>query len=141
MGADTSGIRGLVSDAIGALDGWTVSRWGPDLFGRDTDHLMHQSYCVEVPETAVMAADGRQRVSEGLLVESTVLVRWAWRLRGDAQSADYDASLDAEQDIAGAARGITTAHVLVGSMTRTSRPEGWVLGTVRLRAIHRYALA
>lgn len=138
---DTSTIRGLVVAAIGALPGWTVSKWGPDLFGRDSDHVLHHSYVVSVPETALNPREQRQRVSEGLLVESFVEVSWAHRLRGDAQSADYDAMLDAEQDLVGAVRAISTEHVLVERMSRRSVAEGWILSTARFKAVHLYALA
>lgn len=138
---DTSTVRGLITSAIAGLSGWTVSRWGPDLFGRDTDHVMHHCFTVAVPESRVHSRDGRQRVSEGLLVESTVTVQWAHRLRADAQADDYDAALDAEQDVVAACRGISNAHVLISSMTRRAALEGWVLGTITLTVLHRYTLS
>lgn len=137
---DTSALRQLVSAAIDGLTGWTVSRWSPDLFGRDTDHMMHHAFVVSVPETSLNPREQRQRVTEGLLVESVVEVSWAHRLRGDAQSADYSTMLDDEQDLVGVVRAISTAHILVERMSRRAVAEGWILGTVRFRAIHRYAL-
>lgn len=138
---DTSGIRTLVSGVIAALSGWTVSRWAPDLFGRDTDKLMPRAFVVAVPETRVLPRDGRQRVAEGLLVDSTVVVTWAYRLRGDAASTDYDAMLNAEQDLVGAVRAISSQHCLVASMGRKAGPEGWIIGTATFQIVHRYALA
>lgn len=137
---ETSRVRGAISDAIAGLDGWTKSRWAPDLYGKDTDHLLHHSFAVGVTTTSPDSRDNRQRVSEGLLVASTVEVQWAHRLRGDAQSADYDAMLDDEQAMVGAVRSLATFHVLVESMERRAGPEGWILGRVRFRAVHRYGL-
>ena len=137
---DTSTMRGLITSAVGALEGWTQSRWGPDLFGRDTDHLMHHTYTVAVTDTQVHNRDGRQRVSEGLLVTSKVQVLWAHRLRGDAQQDDYDGALDAEQSVTAACRAISDSHVLIDSMTRRTAMEGWVLGTITLSVLHRYSL-
>lgn len=140
MTGDTSGLRMLVSRAIDAMQGWTVSRWAPGLFGRDTDHLMHLSFVVDVPDTSVSNRDGRQRLTEGLLVESTIEVQWAYRLKVDAQSASYGEMLDAEQKLVAAVRGIETAHVTVDRLSRRAGPEGWIIGTARFRSVHRYAL-
>lgn len=139
MGSDTSGLRQTITAAIAAA-GWTPSRWGPELWGRDTDHLLHLAFVVAMPATEVDGRENRQRVSEGLLVRSRVEVHWAYRLRGDAQSGDYDAALDAEQGLTAAVRGIATEHVLVDGLTRKTDPAGWVLGTIRFVAVHRYAL-
>lgn len=137
---DVATVRGLVTSAIDALSGWTPSRFAPELFGRDTDGLVHHSFAVAVPETEVHARDGRQRVAEGLLVTSRVEVYWAHRLRADAQSTDYDAAANAEDDLVAAVRAISNAHVLVQRMTRRAVPEGWVLGTVTFTVLHRYSL-
>lgn len=140
MASDTSSARQAVTAAIAALDGWTVSRFAPELFGRDAGQLLHHAFAVGVPDTTDHPRDGRQRRSEGLLVTSTVVVTWAHRLRGDAQDGDYDAALDAEQDLVGAVKAISDAHVTVQRMTRRALPEGWVLGSVTFAVLHRYAL-
>jgi len=136
---DTSSVRQTVSAAIAALDGWTASRWGPELFGRDTAHMMHHAFVVSMPETELTTSQ-RQKVAEGLVVTTTLEVQWAHNLRGDGQLADYDAALDAEQDVVGAVRGIATLHVLFQRATRRVVAEGWVLGTVRFQAVHLYRL-
>jgi hypothetical protein len=138
---DTSVVRGLVSDAIGALSGWHASRWAPDLFGRDIGTELHHTYVVSVPETTPHVRDGRQRVTEGLLVTSKIEVTWAHLLQVDGQSDAYDDMLDAEQELVGALRGIANAHVVITGMTRKPAAEGWILGTVTADVLHRYALA
>lgn len=137
---DVATVRQAVIAVIALLDGWTLSRFAFELFGRDTDQLTHHAFSVGVPETADHPRDGRQRVAEGLLVTSTVEVKWAHRLRADAQSNDYDAALDAEQQLVAAVKGISDKHVLVVRMTRRAVPEGWVLGSVTFTILHRYAL-
>lgn len=140
MAGDVTIVRQAVIAAVQALNGWTLSRFAPELFSRNTDHLMHQAYSVGVPATEVHPRDGRQRVSEGLLVTSTVEVTWAYRLRGDAQSDDYDAAADAEQELVGAVKAISDQHVTAVRFVRRAAPEGWVLGTATFTVLHRYAL-
>ena len=138
---DVSAVRSTISGVIEALDGWMVSRWTPDLFGSDTDTVLHHAFAIGIADTAVHQPEGRQRPSEGLRqVESTVVVFWAHRIRGDNQVADYDAALDAEQDVVKAVKSIATMHILVEQMNRRAGPEGYMLGSIRLRVIHNYAL-
>jgi hypothetical protein len=139
MPGDVATVRGLIIAAIDALDGWTPSRFAPELFGRDTDRLLHHSFAVGVPSTE--PKDGRQSLTDGCLVISTVEVQWAHRLRGDAQSGDYDDATDAEQALVQAVVGISTQHVLIQRLTRRAAAEGWVIGTATFQVIHRYALA
>lgn len=139
MPSETSTLRAAVTTAVDALTGWSVSRFAPELFGRDTDQLSHHSFAVAVSVSE--PRDGRQSLSDGLLSVSTVDVHWAHRLRADAQSADYSAALDAEQDLVKAVVGVNTQHLLVQRLSRTSRPEGWVSGTATFQAVHRYALS
>lgn len=141
MPTDTSTLRGAIVTAVEALSGWTVSRFAPDLYGRDADQLVHHGFSVSIPDTAPVSREARQRVSEGLLVQSIVEIRWAHRLRADAQSDDYDDALNVEQDLIGAVRGIAAHHVLVTRVTRRADPAGWVLGVATFTAVHRYALA
>jgi hypothetical protein len=136
--ADIATIRALVVAAIRTLSGWTQSRFAPELFGRDTDSLLHHSFAVGVPTTEVR--DGRQGLSEGALVYSTIEVQWAHRLRADAQNGDYDAATDAEQDLVKKVVAISTKHVLVKRLTRRATVDGWVLGTATFEVGHRFTL-
>lgn len=140
MSGDVATVRQVISDAIGGLSGWTKSRWAPDLWGRDTDHVMHHAYVVTAADTTAHPRDGRQRPADGLLVTTSIEIQWAHRLRGDAQSTDYDAALDAEQDAIKAIKAITSLHVTIEAMGRRAALDGWVLGTIRVSVLHRYAL-
>lgn len=139
MGTSVAEIRGLVTAAIAALDGWAVSRFAPEYFGRDADQLMHHAFAVGAPATE--PRDPRQGLTEGMLCTTTVEVQWAHRLRGDAQSADYDAALNAEQDLVKAVVGVSSQHVLVVRLTRSAKLEGWVIGTSTFGVLHFYALS
>ena len=138
MAGSVATLRGLVIAAIDGLSGWTHSRWVPELFGADANSLMHHAFAVAVPEST--AFEQRQRVAEGLYVDSVIEVRWAHRLRGDAQSTDYDGMLDAESAMIAAVLGITAARITSTSLTRAAVAEGWVVGTARFRCAHRIAL-
>lgn len=140
MPTDTSTLRGAIVAAIEAL-GWTASRFAPDLYGRDAEQLVHHGFSVTIPDTAPVSRETRQRVSEGLLVQSVVEIRWAHRLRADSQIGDYDEALNVEQELIGAVRGIAAHHVTVTRITRRADPSGWVLGVATFTATHRYALA
>ena len=132
-------LRQAVIAAVSLLDGWTLSKFAPELFGRDTDQLSHHSFTVGIPSTE--PRDAEQSLAWEMLSASTVEVQWAHRLRGDAQSADYDAACDAEQDVVKAVIGISSQHFLVTRLVRAAKAEGWVTGTATFSAIHRYALA
>lgn len=140
MAGDVAAIRDLVISAIDALSGWTPSRFAPEFFGKDTDNLSHHSFAVAVTSTEPLP-NQTQSLAYGTNVFSTVEVQWAHRLRGDAQSADYDAGCDAEQDIVKACVGISSQHVLLQRLTRTAKAEGWIMGTATFRVQHRYSLA
>lgn len=139
MAGSVATLRGRVITAIDALTGWTPSRYVPELFGADVNQLMHHAFAVSVPDSTPV--EQRQRVAEGLLVESTVEVRWAHRLRGDAQSTDYDGMADAEAPMVAAVLGITAQRCVCTSLAREASRDGWVVGTARFRVLHRIVLA
>jgi len=137
-------VRQRVAAALEAESGWTESRFAPPLFGLDVDQLLHHSFSVEVPSTSPIAADRRQRVTAGVVVDTPALVRFAHQLRGDNQVADYDAALTAEHTLIKTVLGIarTDLHLTLAAVAgRLVHPSGTVfLGTVRFTAKHRLAL-
>lgn len=137
---DVATIRDLIISAVDAINGWTPSRFAPDFFGKDTDNLSHHSFSVAVTSTEPLPAQ-TQSLVHATNVFSMVEVQWAHRLRGDAQSADYDAACDAEQALVKACVGISSQHVLLARLVRSAKLEGWVMGTATFRVLHRYSLA
>lgn len=135
-------VRGVIRTALAAVDGWVESPVVPDQFGRDTSHKMPQCFAVQVGQTEVSDREPRQRVSEGLNVQSRFQIHWARRIMADKQSDSYDLALDAEQELVQALRAIVDPSILIEGMDRRgSASEGYILGTIRCRAWHRYSLS
>lgn len=138
-----SALRTRVAAGLEAVATWTESRWAPGLFLRDTDHLLHHGFAVAVEATQPHPSPGRQRPELGVEVVSTVIVQWGHRLRADAQVADYGAALDAEAAAIVAVLGISQVdlHLTWEGSRRDTRSDGWLVGSLTFRAIHRLALA
>lgn len=142
MAIAVSEIRSRVAASLEGLSGWTESRWAPGLYGRDTDHLMHHSFCIEVESTSIHPRTAKQRISQGALVNTTVTVQWAHRIRQDAQVSDYGLALDAEAAAIVAVMGVSREdlHIRLQDTRRRTTDEGWMLGTMRFFATHHLAL-
>jgi len=138
-------IRQRVATALEALAGWTESGFAPTRFGRDANQLVHRSFSVE-PSTPAspLSADRRQRRSRGVELVSPLVVRFAHRLRADAQVSDYDAALADEavaiKTVLSVAR--TDLHLTLDNIdAREVSPDGaWFLGSLRFTVIHTLAL-
>lgn len=140
MAATTHDLVDAVATAVGALTGWTRSTFAPGLFGRDPDRRVHKSFAVSAPESAPEQRELRQVPAQGGWFGTIVVVEWAYRLRGDAQVADYAAALDAEVDMVGAVMGVTNQAAVVQRLGRRVVAEGWVIGEARFLLPHRYSL-
>ena len=140
---DLADLRAALAAPVEALTGWTASRWAPDLFGRDTDHILHHAFAVHFPESVPVAGNGRQRVGPEsvLIMETAVEVLWAHRLRGDAQVADGDDATDAEQLLVKTLFGVLGEHIKLDRLGRRAAPQGWILGVARFKVVHRYAIS
>jgi len=139
----TTDLRARVAAAVEALDGFTESRWSASLLGRDTSHIAHKSFAVDIPTTRIVEAlRQRQRIAEGLLVQSDLVVSYVWSIRGDAQVADMASALTADQTVLHAVMGISRANVsglLFDSMTHALKGGtngSWRIGTLNFRAVH-----
>ena len=134
-------MQAQISTSLGA-QGWRPSRFVPQLFGRDTDMINPKVFSVGVERTDT--SGDRQRISEGTMVYTGLVVKFAWRLRADNQIADFDAALDAEEDlmVACMSASLIDLHIrLEGIPSRTVSPDGdWFLGELTFRAQHRLAL-
>ena len=138
-----STVRTRIAAGVTAIGGWRESRWAFGLFGRDTEHVVAQSFAVGVEETQMHPSPGRRVVrSEGALVVTTVTVTWASRLRADAQVADYGAALDAEAALIVGVLAVSLAdlHLEYLDSRRSTSTEGYLMGTVRFAAMHHLAL-
>lgn len=143
-----SALRARIATAINtdlAADGWTESRYAYPLFpGQDSRLIVHLGYAVGLISTTPVRPD-RQAQSFGAVVQTTVGVRFAHRLRADAMVADYDAALDAEGDLLISVMGSSQTDgqvVLQGVTTRDVVADGTLyLGEIRFTVLHTYAIA
>tara|TARA_R110000824_G_scaffold2204_4_gene10347 strand:- start:31 stop:471 length:441 start_codon:yes stop_codon:yes gene_type:complete len=138
-------VRGRVDAALQAAP-YVRSRHVPELFGLDTDLLLHKSYSVATPLTTVDGFDGREHYTDEGEAQTRVDVRTAYRLRGDGQSADYSAALDHEHLVL---RTVMSSTVLTylqlhvdGVPRRTVTPGGdWLISLIRFKVYHRFSFA
>ena len=134
-------IAASLSSQLGP-SGWTESRQVASRFGHDTNQLMSRSFAVGVNQTTFGAGPDRQRRSEGTRVASSIMVRFAWRMKADSIVASYDDGLDQELAVVKAimATARTDLHLELESIPSRSVSGNWFLGDIRLRAVHRYPL-
>lgn len=135
-------VATAIADTLGA-SGWRESDDVFDRFGRggDGEGRAHQSYAVGIPGTT--ALKDRQRLSEGVLSDTTVKVRWAYGIAAQGQVASQDAGLDAGQDVLNAVltvqSGVEYGLIYVSS-TQAVDDDGWLIGELTFRAIHHLPL-
>lgn len=135
-----------VVEALATPSAWRESRWSWIAFPLDPNTYAHLSFAVGATTSrfADLAESSRtKRSATGGLVITDYVVRWTYRLRGDAQVSDTDAALAAEQLLITALCGTaqTDAHVMVSSMRRDVVGDGtWLLGEIAVTAHHRIAV-
>lgn len=134
-------LREDVTARILTLTGWKESRVAPDNFGRDADSIAHRAFAVLPTSTDDLRAY-RGRPAEGLLVETTLEVRYSWRLAPKGMSDSYDDALDGEQSVVNKlmvydATWPSSYKVQLISTTRETSVLGeWVVGVITFRIVH-----
>lgn len=148
MAVSVATARQRCATALAAVSGWSESTYLGDLWS--TANMLglspHQRFAVSAPSTQPAGRRETQKTPRnrpgGSMVSTRLAVRWMWRVRSDAQVADYDAALDAEQILITAAT--TTAagsdvRYVLASIQRNLRADGeaaFVDGTFQLDALH-----
>lgn len=103
-------LRQAVADRIAAeMTGWTRSIYAADWFGEDPRTLAHRAFTVGVSSAQPDPSDlQRQQPRRGRALRHRVrvVVRWGWRLRGDAHVADQDAALASADAVLRAVLGL-----------------------------------
>ena len=141
MGKTVRQLREDCTARILTLDGWKESRIAPDNFGRDADSLAHKCFVVH-PTSTDDTRQYRGRPSEGTLVETSLEVRYSWRLAPKAMSDSYDDALDGEQAVIqtlmayGSTWPGTYKVQLVGASRIVNDAGEWVTGVVAFRIVH-----
>lgn len=93
-----STIRQRFATAISALAGFDESRNPYDGYGRSPNTVAHKRFSVGVG-TVTSRDDDRQRRSTGIMTDTDVLVRFAFRIRPKDQIDSYDDALDAAAEV------------------------------------------
>jgi len=96
MSLSVSQLRAAVATQVLTLAGFSQSHIPPDYFGRNENSVAHKRFAVQMSISNAMLE--RQRRSIGVMMESIVRVKFAYRLRPkDAYPTDYDLAMDTEQ--------------------------------------------
>jgi hypothetical protein len=136
-----STVRGRFDTALTGA-GFTRSRVVPELFGRNTDHLLPLSFAVAVPSTSLQDFDGRERYGTEGEALTTVEIKTAYRIRPDNQSADYGSALDHEASVLTAVLGtinLSDMQVRPDGIPRRTVPSSgdWLISTITFSVYHR----
>ncbi len=91
-------LRAAVAQQVATVSGFTESRIPPDYFGRNENTVAHLRFAVQM--SISNALPERQRRAVGVMMESIVRVKFAYRLRPkDAYPTDYDLAMTTEEDV------------------------------------------
>lgn len=101
-------IRQRFADAISTLDGFDESRNPFDGYGRSPNTVAHKRFSVGIG-SVTSRDDDRQRRSVGIMTDTEVVVRYAFRIRPKDQIDSYDDALQ-------------SAHTVISQITNRSTP-------------------
>lgn len=138
----TTDLRARIAVAVEAIDGFNESRWSASLLGSDTSHLVHKSFAVDVPSTRILNPQVRQKLSEGLLVQSDLVVAYVYSIRGDAQVSDMASALTMDQTLIQTVMGVSRNNLnalMFDSMSHALKGAtsgSWRIGTLTFKAVH-----
>lgn len=137
-------VAAVITSELGG-GGWRESPTPYDRFpGSDGEGLSHKGFAVGVLRTAVVPREQRQRLGEGVLVESQVSVRWGWVVAALDQVTAQDEALAGEAQLVKAVMSVSRSeglHLVLQDMSRSIDDQGLLVGTVNFRALHQLALA
>ena len=139
-----SAIRSRTAAALAALSGWKESRWHADLFGNDPLTTLHKGFAVDVRGSTPRTQEAGRRVGHQL-VDTIIGIKWAHKLRADAQITDMAGALDAEA--AAVVAVMAMAHTDLSSISLAGfAPRGvsndgsHIVGDFSIRVTHLYSL-
>jgi len=91
-------IRQRFANAITDLTGFDESRNPYDGYGRSPNTVAHKRFSVGVGSVS-SRDDDRQRRLQGIMLETEILVRFAFRIRPKDQIDSYDDALQSAQQV------------------------------------------
>ena len=113
-------VRQRIAVRVLTVSGFTESRVPADLFGLIPESVGHKRFAVKVSTSAPVAS--RQAVRDGLYLPTTILVRYAYRLRPKDLKTDVAAATAAEE--------LITAAILADDSTLKASMSVQYLGTL-----------
>ena len=113
-------VRQRIAVRVLTVSGFTESRVPADLFGLIPESVGHKRFAVKVSTSAPVAS--RQAVRDGLYLTTTIVVRYAYRLRPKDLKTDVDAATDAE--------GLIIAAILADDSTLKASMSVQYIGTL-----------
>lgn len=137
-------VRASFAALCAALPNWTQSRFASDAFGRDPDSLLSRCFTVGLGTTTNRnPGEGfRGRPGEGLLVDTDLTVKWAYRLTPKDQLASRDAAETAGQELIVACERYDATWPgelkvrLATVASQVDAPGEWFVGTATFRVTH-----
>jgi hypothetical protein len=127
MSCSLSQLRTAIASKISALSGFNQTRFPPGYFARMQNTIAHKAFLVNI-RTSQDAPERQRRA--GIYLNTTVEVEFAFRLRPkDVYPTDYDAALDAEEDVI---RAVLSSYsgVQSGIEIRYNRSSRLVVDTI-----------
>tara|TARA_A100001011_G_scaffold392231_1_gene479370 strand:+ start:1331 stop:1768 length:438 start_codon:yes stop_codon:yes gene_type:complete len=90
-------LRAAITTKVSGVTGFNLTRFPPGYFARMQNTIAHKAFLVNI-RTSQDAPERQRRA--GIYLNTTVIVEFAFRLRPkDVYPTDYDAALDAEEDV------------------------------------------
>lgn len=142
-------IQAQIDSVLGS-SGWALSPYVFDSFDQTPRELWHLGYAVGLGQSVPSGSDSRQRHQGsstviGVMVATSVLVRFGHHIRADAQISDEGSALDAELALVAAVMGIAGDSGMRVTLDRIASRSTIGDGTqyrgeVQFQAWHRYAL-
>ena len=135
-------VRQRIAVRVLTVTGFTESRMPADLFGLIPESVGHKRFAVKVSTSAPVPS--RQAVRDGLYLTTTILVRYAYRLRPKDLKTDVDAATDTEEliiaailaDDATLKASLSVQYLSTLARTVTSSGE-YHLTELQFEALHR----
>ena len=138
-------VRQRIAVRVLTVSGFTESRVPADLFGLIPESVGHKRFAVKVSTSAPVAS--LQAVRDGLYLTTTIVVRYAYRLRPKDLKTDVDAATDAEELIIAAILAddstlkASMSVQYLGTLSRVVTSSGeYHLTELQFEALHRTSM-
>lgn len=145
MSVSLSTIRTRFSDKIKTISGFTESRNPYDDFNRNPNTVAQMRFSVGIQDVAALS-EQRESVTVGVLCNTTVEVKFPYRLRPKDQITDYDLALDKSQELIKALTNRaaplhTGLQIFFNSLNNEITDSGeYIIQTLQFNVLHSISL-